>query len=89
MYASIIVTLLLSGVMLRVGDRVLSRFGQTGIRVTTRIMGLMLAAVAVQFVITGVREALAPVIADPSLRRGLLKGVTAPARHVPSRVTVS
>lgn len=40
-----------------IGDRVMSRFGQTGIRVSMRIMGLMLAAVAVQFVITGVREA--------------------------------
>jgi multiple antibiotic resistance protein len=32
--------------------------GQTGIRVMTRIMGLLLAAIAVQFVITGVRDAL-------------------------------
>jgi small neutral amino acid transporter SnatA (MarC family) len=32
--------------------------GQTGIRVMTRLMGLLLAAIAVQFVITGVREAL-------------------------------
>ena len=56
-YVSIVVTLLISWIMLRIGDRVMSRFGQTGIRVTMRIMGLMLAAVAVQFVITGVREA--------------------------------
>jgi multiple antibiotic resistance protein len=58
-YASILVTLVISWIMLRVGDRVMSRFGQTGIRVITRIMGLLLAAVAVQFVITGVREAMA------------------------------
>jgi small neutral amino acid transporter SnatA (MarC family) len=32
--------------------------GQTGIRIMTRIMGLLLAAIAVQFVITGVRDAL-------------------------------
>jgi multiple antibiotic resistance protein len=56
-YASIVVTLLISWIMLRIGDRVMKRFGQTGIRVTMRIMGLLLAAVAVQFVITGVREA--------------------------------
>jgi small neutral amino acid transporter SnatA (MarC family) len=31
--------------------------GQTGIRVMTRIMGLLLAAVAVQFVVTGARDA--------------------------------
>jgi multiple antibiotic resistance protein len=58
-YVSIVLTLLISWIMLRIGDRVMSRFGQTGIRVTMRIMGLMLAAVAVQFIITGVREALA------------------------------
>ena len=58
-YASIVVTLIISWIMLRVGDRVMSHFGQTGIRVIMRIMGLLLAAVAVQFVITGVREALA------------------------------
>ena len=58
-YGSIVATMLISWVMLRVGDRVMSRFGQTGIRVIMRIMGLMLAAVAVQFIITGVREALA------------------------------
>jgi small neutral amino acid transporter SnatA (MarC family) len=46
--------------MLRIGDRVMSRFGQTGIRVMMRIMGLMLAAVAVQFVVTGIREAFFP-----------------------------
>jgi MarC family membrane protein len=59
-YASIVVTLLISWIMLRVGDRVMSHFGQTGIRVIMRIMGLLLAAVAVQFIITGVREALMP-----------------------------
>ena len=56
-YGSIIVTLIISWIMLRIGDRVMSRFGQTGIRVIMRIMGLMLAAVAVQFVVTGIREA--------------------------------
>ena len=56
-YASIVVTLLISWIMLRVGDRVMSHFGQTGIRVIMRIMGLMLAAVAVQFIVTGIREA--------------------------------
>jgi MarC family membrane protein len=59
-YASIVATLLISWIMLRVGDRVMSHFGQTGIRVIMRIMGLLLAAVAVQFIITGVREALMP-----------------------------
>lgn len=56
--AAIVVTMLVSLVVLRVGERVVRRMGQTGIRVMTRIMGLLLAAIAVQFVITGVRDAL-------------------------------
>ena len=31
--------------------------GKTGIRVMTRIMGLILAAIAVQFVLSGIQEA--------------------------------
>ncbi|HEY4305043.1 MAG TPA: NAAT family transporter [Gemmatimonadaceae bacterium] len=59
---SIIVTMALSLVVLRVGEKVVRYMGQTGIRVMTRIMGLLLAAIAVQFVITGVRDALKGVI---------------------------
>ena len=58
-YASIALTAIASWVALRVGERVLVRLGQTGIRALTRIMGLLLAAIAVQFVITGVKDALA------------------------------
>src|SRR5262245_55926993 len=56
-YASIVLTGLVSYVSLRLGEPLLSRLGKTGIRVVTRIMGLILAAVAVQLVFTGVREA--------------------------------
>jgi multiple antibiotic resistance protein len=58
-YGSILLTILVSWLTLRVGERLVMRMGQTGIRVMTRIMGLLLAAIAVQFVITGVREAMA------------------------------
>jgi multiple antibiotic resistance protein len=58
-YGSIILTAVVSWISLRVGDRLITRLGQTGIRVVTRLMGLLLAAVAVQFVITGVRDAMA------------------------------
>jgi len=57
-YGSIVLTIFISWLTLRVGERVVVRMGQTGIRVMTRIMGLLLAAIAVQFVITGVREAM-------------------------------
>ena len=57
-YASIVVTALASWIVLRVGERLVQRMGQTGIRVMTRIMGLLLAALAVQFVISGAQAAL-------------------------------
>jgi multiple antibiotic resistance protein len=56
-YASIAVTMLISWATLRTADRVFTRIGETGIRVATRLMGLLLAAIAVQFVLTGVRDA--------------------------------
>ena len=57
-YLAVLVTMAISLIVLRVGERVVQRMGQTGIRVMTRIMGLLLAAIAVQFVITGVHDAL-------------------------------
>src|SRR5687767_10217612 len=54
-YAAIVVTLLISWIVLRLADRLVRKMGKTGIRVMTRIMGLILAAIAVQFVITGVK----------------------------------
>lgn len=57
-YGSILLTAFVSFISLRLGERLVRVLGQTGIRVLTRIMGLLLAAIAVQFVITGVRDAL-------------------------------
>jgi len=56
-YGAILLTAFISWITLRVGERVVQRLGQTGIRVMTRIMGLLLAAIAVQFVVTGARDA--------------------------------
>lgn len=56
-YGAIVVTGLVSFLTLRLGESLLSRLGKTGIRVVTRIMGLLLAAVAVQLVLSGVKEA--------------------------------
>lgn len=58
LHTSIVLTMAISWIVLRAGERLAMRMGQTGIRVMTRIMGLLLAAIAVQFVITGARDAL-------------------------------
>src|SRR3954464_11010529 len=65
-YASIVVTALASWIVLRVAERLIERIGQTGIRVMTRIMGLLLAALAVQFVIGGAQEVLGLGLASPA-----------------------
>jgi multiple antibiotic resistance protein len=56
-YVAVIVTMAVAWVVLRLGERLVLRLGETGIRVMTRIMGLLLAAIAVEFVITGARSA--------------------------------
>ena len=57
-YASIFVTAVITYLTLRLGARALAVLGQTGIRVLTRIMGLLLAAIATQFILTGISEGL-------------------------------
>jgi multiple antibiotic resistance protein len=56
-YIAVVITGLVTYYVLRLGEALLRRLGKTGIRVLTRIMGLILAAVAVQFVMTGIKEA--------------------------------
>ncbi len=56
-YGAILVTAVISYITLRLGERLVEIMGQTGIKVMTRIMGLLLAAVATQFILTGVRDA--------------------------------
>lgn len=57
-YVSIALTAVACWGALRLGERLLERIGRTGIRIVTRLMGLLLAAVAVQFVINGIIEAM-------------------------------
>lgn len=57
-YASIGLTMFLSFLMLKQANTLAKILGQTGINVFSRLMGLSLAAIAVQFVIDGLGEAL-------------------------------
>jgi multiple antibiotic resistance protein len=52
-FVAIAVTSLASYLILASADRVRRRMGETGIRIMMRIMGLLLTAIAVQFVING------------------------------------
>jgi multiple antibiotic resistance protein len=56
-YGSIVLACSIAWATLRLAETLVLRMGATGIRVMTRIMGLLLAAIAVQFVITGALEA--------------------------------
>lgn len=59
-YGAILLTAVVTYVTLLLGERLVALIGRTGIRVMTRIMGLLLAAVATQFILTGVKEGLGP-----------------------------
>ena len=58
LYASILIVAAITLVTLFSAGAVVRLFKQTGINIATRIMGLILAATAAQFVVDGVREAL-------------------------------
>ena len=53
-FLAIIVTTVLTFVILRVGQRIMRALGRTGIMAMTRVLGLLLAAVGVQFVLNGI-----------------------------------
>jgi multiple antibiotic resistance protein len=56
-YAAVVATGVVTYVVLQLGEPLFEHLGKTGIRVMTRIMGLILAAIAVQFVFSGIKEA--------------------------------
>jgi multiple antibiotic resistance protein len=55
---NILLVFLLSYLILSRSERVFEALGNTGTRVIVRIMGLLLASIAVQFIITGIGEAI-------------------------------
>ena len=58
LFLAIVATMLIVFLMLRNAARIQRFIGPSGLNITTRLMGLVLAAVAVQFVIHGVESVL-------------------------------
>jgi multiple antibiotic resistance protein len=54
-YVSIVLTALITYLVLSGASMVERRLGQTGMRILTRLMGLVLSAIAVQFIIDGIK----------------------------------
>jgi multiple antibiotic resistance protein len=54
-YLSILLTALITYAVLSAASMVERRLGQTGMRILTRLMGLVLSAIAVQFIIDGIK----------------------------------
>lgn len=54
-YVAIALTAYLSYLTLRAATAVERRLGQTGMRILTRLMGLVLCAIAVQFIVDGIK----------------------------------
>lgn len=57
-YAAVVVTFAAAFVLLLVGERLFRFMGRSGLQVFTRVMGLLLAATAVQFILNGLSAAL-------------------------------
>lgn len=63
-YGAVALVFVAAFILLFVGERLFQFMGRSGLHVFTRIMGLILAAVAVQFVLAGISSAL-PGLASP------------------------
>jgi multiple antibiotic resistance protein len=63
-FAGILVAVLTTFFLLHYADRIFKRIGRTGTKVVGRIMGLLLAAIAVQFIINGIIGAYANALSN-------------------------
>lgn len=61
-YAAIVAVMAIAWGVLTVAPALLRRFGQTGLNVMTRLMGLLVMVIGVQFVINGVRNVAVDVL---------------------------
>jgi multiple antibiotic resistance protein len=61
-YVSIFLTSLISYFVLAAATLLERRLGQTGMRILTRLMGLVLSAIAVQFIVDGIKLTFQPVL---------------------------
>jgi multiple antibiotic resistance protein len=57
-FLSIIVTIIASFFLLRYAEPIFSRMGKSGAGAFTRVMGLLLAAIAIEFILTGTFSAI-------------------------------
>lgn len=60
LYVAIALTAYVSFLALSAASMIERRLGQTGMRILTRLMGLVLCAIAAQFIVDGIRLSLAP-----------------------------
>lgn len=58
----VILAALLTGLTLRYAHILVDRFGKTALRIVTRIMGLIVTTIAVQFIISGVKNVVVDLI---------------------------
>ena len=64
-YINIVITLLITYILLRLGKKITKRIGTTGLRIVERIMGMILMVVAVQFIIDGLDTTIKIFLTNP------------------------
>jgi multiple antibiotic resistance protein len=63
--AVVVLVLLITYVLFRLSKQLADAFGQTGVNVITRVLGVLLSALAVQYVTSGVTVVLQNAISSP------------------------